>query len=229
MGMFLSSIAARRSSVGRSERAQDLSSIRIHVLSPEFEHTMFFSYSNIFNYGISLWHGPSSFHFSPQYQAGLGNWTCPGGLTPRWWHSCFGPSLSLLKDQGSLFHGEESSVRRRFLQVLRWTHNSFVLTSQCYLVSSAVPPSWWKERQASSRQQNQCSLWQGGSYELWLGWMLKAVVVEPGDGILAESAEEAVQSDGTLGSSGSDSLFLLIGLIAVSSSFSSLVFSTYFC
>lgn len=59
--------------------------------------------------------------------------------------------------------------------------------------------------------------------------MLKAVVVEPGDGILAESAEEAVQSDGTLGSSGSDSLFLLIGLIAVSSSFSSLVFSTYFC
>lgn len=158
MGMFLSSIAARRSSVGRSERAQDLSSIRIHVLSPEFEHTMFFSYSNIFNYGISLWHGPSSFHFSPQYQAGLGNWTCPGGLTPRWWHSCFGPSLSLLKDQGSLFHGEESSVRRRFLQVLRWTHNSFVLTSQCYLVSSAVPPSWWKERQASSRQQNQCSL-----------------------------------------------------------------------
>lgn len=59
--------------------------------------------------------------------------------------------------------------------------------------------------------------------------MLKAVVVAPGDGILAESAEEVVQVDGTLGNSGSDSLFLLIGPIAVSSSFSSLAFSTYFC
>lgn len=58
--------------------------------------------------------------------------------------------------------------------------------------------------------------------------MLIAAVVAS-DGILAESAEEAVQGDGTRGGSGSDSRFLLIGFIAVSSSFSSLMFSKYFC
>lgn len=152
MGMFCSSIAARRSSVGR--------------ISPAFESTYCLQNSNtqcslaIRIYLITgfLMTWTVFFPFFSTVPGRARKLNLSRRSNPRWWHSCFGPSLSLLKDQGSLFHGEESSVRRRFLQVLRWTHNSFVLTSQCYVVSSAVPPSWWKERQASSRQQNQCSL-----------------------------------------------------------------------
>lgn len=126
----------------------------------------------------------------------------------RWWHSCL--IHPFLQGQGSVFPVEESSVRRHFLPVLRMPHNSYVLASRCHLISFPVLPTWWEEGQASSRQQIQCFLWQGGSYRLWLGlsrWMLMTVVVAS-DGILAKSTEEAVQGDGPWGVSGSDSCFL---------------------
>lgn len=85
----------------------------------------------------------------------------------RWWHSCL--IHPFLQGQGSVFPVEESSVRRHFLPVLRMPHNSYVLASRCHLISFPVLPSWWEEGQASSRQQIQCFLWQGGSYRLWLG------------------------------------------------------------